>query len=124
MKVLVVDDNGDAARSLSMLVELLGHEVRTGFDGLEALTIAGAFHPDAILLDLGMPVMDGYEACRLIRQQPWGRTVTVVAVTGWGREEDRLKSQRAGFDQHLVKPASPKLIAEILREVQEIPRSL
>jgi CheY-like chemotaxis protein len=114
MKVLVVDDNHDAATSLSMLVDLLGHEVRTAFDGVEALDVASQFNPDVVLLDLGMPRMDGYEACRRLRAQPWGANMTVVAVTGWGREDDRLRTEMAGFDQHLVKPVAPAVIATML----------
>src|SRR6185369_16903666 len=114
MKVLVVDDNHDAATSLSMLVDLLGHEVRTAFDGVEALDLASEFNPDVVLLDLGMPRMDGYEACRRLRAQPWGAHMTVVAVTGWGREDDRLRTEMAGFDQHLVKPVAPAVIATML----------
>jgi CheY-like chemotaxis protein len=114
MKVMVVDDNRDAANSLSMLVKWHGHEVRTAYDGLEALEIAGAFYPDIVLLDLGMPGMDGYEVCRKARAQPWGATTTVVAVTGWGQEEDRLKTQKAGFNLHLVKPVSPRVITDLL----------
>lgn len=114
MKVLVVDDNHDAATSLSMLVRLLGHDVRTAYDGVEALDLAGEFLPEVVLLDLGMPRMDGYEACRRLRAQPWGVEMLVVAVTGWGREDDRQKTQLAGFDQHLVKPVAPDVIARIL----------
>src|SRR6185369_16195020 len=77
MKVLVVDDNHDAATSLSMLVDMLGHEVRTAYDGVEALDMASQFVPDVVLLDLGMPRMDGYEACRRLRAQPWGAHMTV-----------------------------------------------
>lgn len=114
MKVLVVDDNHDAATSLSMLVELLGHQVRTAYDGVEAVDLAGEFHPDVVLLDLGMPRMDGYEACRRLRAEPWGANMSVVAVTGWGREDDRQKTHMAGFDQHLVKPVAPAVIANML----------
>jgi CheY-like chemotaxis protein len=114
VKVLVVDDNADAASSLGMLVEMLGHQVRTAHDGVEAVEAAGEFHPDLVLLDIGMPRMDGYEACRRMRAQPWGANMRVVAVTGWGQEEDRRKSRQAGFDQHLVKPVAPKAIASIL----------
>ena len=114
MKVLVVDDNQDAASSLSMLVELLGHEVKTAFDGVEALELASGFHPDVVLLDLGMPRMDGYEACRRLRAQPWSAGTTVFAITGWGREDDRRKTQQAGFDGHLVKPVAPDVIARTL----------
>jgi CheY-like chemotaxis protein len=118
MKVLVVDDNHDAATSLSMLVSLLGHDVRTGFDGVQALDLAGEFHPDLVLLDLGMPRMDGYEACRKLREQPWGAEAVVVAVTGWGRDDDRRKTQLAGFDQHLVKPVAPDAMFNILSKLQ------
>lgn len=114
MKVLVVDDNHDAAVSLGMLVELLGHDVRTAYDGVEALNVAAEFHPDVVLLDIGMPRMDGYEACRRLRAQPWGANIRVIAVTGWGQEHDRHRSQQAGFDEHLVKPVAPAAIANIL----------
>ena len=114
MKVLVVDDNHDAATSLSMLVSLLGHDVRTAFDGVEALDVANEFHPDLVLLDLGMPRMDGYEACRRLRAQPWCARTRVVAVTGWGRDDDRQKTRMAGFDQHLIKPVAPDVITGIL----------
>jgi CheY-like chemotaxis protein len=117
MKVMVVDDNTDAATSLGMLVELLGHDVRTAFGGEEALEVAGAFHPEVVLMDLGMPGMDGFEACRQMRDQPWGTKMTVVAVTGWGQAEARRQTTLAGFDQHLVKPVSPALIASTLQEL-------
>lgn len=116
MKVLVVDDNQDAANSMSMLIEMLGHDVRTAYDGERALQAADGFHPDLVLLDLGMPVMDGYQACRRLREQPWGAAVKVVAVTGWGREEDRTRTRQAGFDGHLVKPVAPAVIMEMLGE--------
>ena len=114
MKVLVVDDNHDAATSLSMLVDLLGHEVRTAFDGVEALDLASQFNPDVVLLDLGMPRMDGYEACRRLRAQPWGAHMTVVAVTGWGREDDRLRTEVAVVDQPWVRPVGPAVMASML----------
>jgi CheY-like chemotaxis protein len=117
MKVLVVDDNPDAATSLSMLVELLGYEVRTAYDGAEALELAREFHPDVVLLDIGMPRMDGYEACRRLRAQAWGEHIAVVAVTGWGREDDRERTQRAGFSHHLVKPVAPDVIAKTLESL-------
>ena len=117
MKVLVVDDNHDAATSLSMLVSLLGHDVRTGFDGVEALDMANEFHPDLVLLDLGMPRMDGYEACRRLRAQPWCAQTVVVAVTGWGRDDDRQRTRMAGFDRHLIKPVAPDVITGILKEM-------
>jgi CheY-like chemotaxis protein len=117
MKVMVVDDNHDAATSMSMLIELLGHEVRTAFDGEEAVVVGSAFQPEVVMLDLGMPRMDGYEACRRMRLQPWGAKMTVVAVTGWGQAEVRHAAALAGFDRHLVKPVAPALIASTLDEL-------
>lgn len=114
MKVLVVDDNVDAALTLSMLIEMVGHEVRTAFDGLEALDVAARFLPEAVLLDLGMPRMDGLQACRRLRAEPWGAPMAVIAVTGWGNEADRLNTLEAGFDQHLVKPVEPDIILALL----------
>ena len=117
MKVLVVDDNRDAAMSLSMLVDLLGYESRTAYDGLEALQVADGFLPDVVLLDLGMPRMDGLEACRRMRQRPWGARAALIAVTGWGQQDDHRKTQDAGFDQHLVKPVEPDYLTQLLAEL-------
>jgi CheY-like chemotaxis protein len=103
-RVLVVDDNRDAAISLAVMLRLMGNESKTAHDGLEALEVAAAFRPDLILLDIGMPKLNGYDTARQIRQQPWGKHVTLVALTGWGQEEDRRKSREAGFDSHMVKP--------------------
>jgi CheY-like chemotaxis protein len=114
VKVLVVDDNRDAASTLSMLLEMVGHEVRTAFDGIEALAEAATFFPNAVLLDLGMPRMDGYEACRRMRAQPWGENMAVIAVTGWGDESARRRTKEAGFDQHLVKPVEADVILSTL----------
>lgn len=111
-RILVVDDNKDAADSLAMLLALQGSEVRTAYDGLEAVEAAAAFEPDVILSDIGMPRMDGYEAAQQIRQQCRGRKVVLVAMTGWGQEEDRRRSIEAGFDLHLVKPVD---LAELER---------
>ena len=110
LKVLIVDDNRDAARSLGMLLELLGHDVRVVYDGDGAVDLAGDFRPELVLLDLGMPNVSGYEVCRRIRSQAWGTSMMVVAVTGWGQEEDRRKSAAAGFDHLLVKPLSPDML--------------
>jgi CheY-like chemotaxis protein len=104
-RILVVDDNVDIADSLAMMLEMTGNEVRTAHDGLEGVAAARAYRPDLILLDIGMPKMNGYEACRRIREQPWGKSVLIAAVTGWGQEEDRRHSQEAGFDHHLIKRA-------------------
>jgi CheY-like chemotaxis protein len=110
----VVDDNRDAATTLSMLLEVVGYEVSTVFNGAEALAEAAEFFPDVVLLDLGMPQMNGFETCRRLREQPWGKTMAVIAVTGWGDEADRSRSKEAGFDQHLVKPVEPDLLLSTL----------
>jgi CheY-like chemotaxis protein len=104
--ILVVDDNRDAASSLAMLLELDGHPVVTAHDGQTALAAADSHRPDVALLDIGLPIVDGYEVCRRIRQQPWGRTMILVALTGWGHDEDRARTRDAGFDAHLVKPVN------------------
>ena len=103
-RILVVDDNLDSAESMAMMLKLSGHNVATAHDGLEAVKLAGEFQPDVALLDLGMPKLDGYEAARSIRQQPWGKRMMLVALTGWGQAEDKRRSREAGFDAHLVKP--------------------
>jgi CheY-like chemotaxis protein len=113
-RVLVVDDNRDAATSLAMMLDLMGHETRTAHDGLEALEAAAAFRPDVVLLDIGMPRLNGYDTARRMRDQPWGRGVVLVALTGWGQEEDRRKSHEAGFDQHLTKPVDPAGLERLL----------
>jgi PAS domain S-box-containing protein len=103
-RILVVDDNRDSAESLATLLDLRGNEVQTAYDGVEAVEKAAVYRPDVILLDIGLPKMNGYNACRAIREQPWGKNIVMVALTGWGQDEDRRKSVAAGFDSHLVKP--------------------
>jgi signal transduction histidine kinase len=105
-RILVADDNNDAAEAMAVLLQLAGHDVRTANDGIEALAVAETFEPQIVLLDLGMPRMDGYEAARRIRRQAWGRNATLVALTGWGQQQDRQRTSDAGFDAHLVKPAT------------------
>ena len=114
-RVLVVDDNRDAAHSLLQLLKVSGSEAEVAYDGFEGLAKARAFQPEIILLDIGMPRMDGYETCRAIRMEPWGSRVTVVALTGWGQETDRRRSAEAGFDAHFVKPADWRDIARLLQ---------
>lgn len=114
-KVLVVDDNPDVAESNAWLLEIMGHEVLTAHDGPEAIKLGAEFKPDLILLDIGMPGMSGYEACRLIREQSWGRRAVIVALTGWGQIEDKQKSQEAGFDKHLVKPLDTRELEGVLK---------
>ncbi len=113
-RILVVDDNRDSAISLAMMLDIMGNETRTAHDGLEALNIGAAFQPDVVLLDIGMPKLNGYEAARRIRSESWGRGALLVAVTGWGQEEDRLRSHEAGFDHHAVKPIEPAVLLRLL----------
>ena len=103
-RILVVDDNRDSADSLEMLLRLKGNDIRIAYDGLEAVEVAETFRPELVLLDIGLPKLNGYDVARRIRQQSWGRDVTLVALTGWGQEEDRRRSQEAGFNLHVVKP--------------------
>lgn len=113
-RVLIVDDNQDAARLLAIFVQMLGNDVKVAHDGREAVEQAADFCPDIVLLDLGMPVMDGYQAAEKIRQAPWGTDVILVALTGWGQEEDKRRTREVGFDHHLVKPADPETLKAIL----------
>jgi CheY-like chemotaxis protein len=103
-RVLVVDDNRDGAESMTMLLGAHGHEVRTVHDGPTALTVAAEWRPDVMLLDIGLPGMNGYDVAERIAGQPWRGSMQLVAVTGWGQAEDRARSAKAGFDAHLVKP--------------------
>jgi CheY-like chemotaxis protein len=114
LRVLVVDDNHDAADSLAKLLSLTGNDVATAYDGEAAVTKAELFRPDVIFLDLGLPKQNGYQACKRIRELPWGAQATVIAVTGWGQDVDRLRTQTAGFDQHLVKPVDPVTLLQML----------
>jgi PAS domain S-box-containing protein len=113
-RVLVADDNEDAAVSLTTLLGLLGHDVRTAFDGLEAIDVAAAFRPHVVMLDIGMPKLNGYDACRRMRATSWGETALMIAVTGWGQDEDKRRSQAAGFDHHLVKPVESRVIMDLV----------
>jgi CheY-like chemotaxis protein len=105
-RILVVDDNQDSAESLAMLLRLTGHEVHIAQDGLEAIEAAATLQPHVILLDIGLPRLNGYEAARRIREQQGHQGLTLVALTGWGQQEDRRRSQEAGFDAHLIKPVT------------------
>jgi len=113
-RVLIVDDNKDAAEWLATLLSLSGHETHVALDGDQAVKAAERLLPDAVLLDIGLPRVDGYEVCRRIRQQSWGRGLMIVALTGWGQEEDRQKSREAGFNTHLVKPVDDEVILNLL----------
>jgi PAS domain S-box-containing protein len=120
-RVLVVDDNVDAAESLAQLLQILGHDTRTAHEGEAGVEAAERFRPDLILLDIGMPRLNGYDAARRIRARPWGRSVVLVALTGWGQDDDRRRTAEAGFDHHLVKPVDPQVVLGLLAGLKPVP---
>ncbi|HEY9397839.1 MAG TPA: response regulator [Burkholderiales bacterium] len=115
-KILVVDDNRDAAESLQMLLQLAGHDVKVAYDGRQALESFAAHRPDVVFLDIGLPRISGYEVARAIRAQVPGRNTLLVALTGWGQEEDQRRAEEAGFDHHLVKPVAYEQLTELLAD--------
>jgi PAS domain S-box-containing protein len=117
LRILIVDDNRDSADSLAMMLKIMGNDTRTAYDGKEGVVLAEEFRPDVLLFDIGLPKLNGYEACRLIRQQPWGKAAILIAVTGWGSEDDRQRSREAGFDHHMVKPADANTLMKLLAEL-------
>jgi len=113
-RILVVDDNPDAALSLAMMLSMMGHDTRTAHDGEAAVTTAEAFRPQVVLLDIGLPKLNGYEVAQRIRQQEWGTSMFLVAVTGWGQDEDRRRSEDVGMNLHMVKPVEPSALDRML----------
>jgi PAS domain S-box-containing protein len=118
-RILIVDDNADAAQMLSLVVKMLGNEIRVAGDGLLAIRAAEEFMPDVVLMDIGMPQMNGYEAARHIRGQLWGKEMVLVALTGWGQDEDKQRAIEAGFNYHLVKPAEPAELQQLLAQLHK-----
>src|SRR5688572_5282635 len=116
-RLLVVDDNRDSVDSLSTLLRLMGNDVHVAYDGVEAVNSAHGLLPDVVLLDVGLPLRSGYDAARLIRGEAWGRNMVLIALTGWGMEQDRKRSKEAGFDHHLVKPVDPKALMSLVAEL-------
>jgi signal transduction histidine kinase/ActR/RegA family two-component response regulator len=114
LRILLVDDNRDAAESLGLLFQVKGHDVRIAHDGVAGLEAAASFRPDVALLDIGMPRLNGYDLARRLRGQAWGQGLVLIALTGWGQEDDRRRTQEAGFDHHLVKPVDPDALQELL----------
>ncbi|HXQ69354.1 MAG TPA: PAS domain S-box protein [Pyrinomonadaceae bacterium] len=116
-RILIVDDNRDSADSLAMLLEITNNQTYLAHDGMEALAAIEKHCPDVVLLDIGLPKLDGHEVCRRVREQPWGKHIVIIALTGWGQEDDRRKSQEAGFNGHLVKPIDYERLLELLNEL-------
>jgi CheY-like chemotaxis protein len=116
-RLLVVDDNRDAAESMSMLLEMWGHEVASAYDGPTALRTAEQWQPEAVFLDIGLPGMDGYEVAERLRELPHARGAVLIAITGYGQDDDRLRSLRAGIDHHLVKPVAPDALRSLIESL-------
>jgi signal transduction histidine kinase len=118
LRILVVDDSEDAAHTLATLLEISGYEMHIAHDGEQALAVAESCRPDVVLLDIGMPKLNGYEVCRRFRELDWGRRMIVIALTGWGQDQDRQRTADAGFNHHLVKPADPAALLQMLSGLQ------
>lgn len=117
-RILVVDDNRDSALSLAMMLSIMGHETRTAHDGESAVSTAELFVPEAVLLDIGLPKLNGYEVAQRIRENGWGTSMFLIAVTGWGQDEDRQRSTEVGLNVHMVKPVEPAAIERLLAELR------
>lgn len=114
LRILIADDNRDTAQTLAIMLRFDGHDVRTAYDGLEALATGQAFQPELVFLDIGMPVLDGYQTAKQIRERAWGQNVHLVALTGWSQETDRQKTMDNGFADHIVKPADPEQLKAVI----------
>ncbi|WP_075357060.1 hybrid sensor histidine kinase/response regulator [Caballeronia sordidicola] len=121
-RVLVVDDNEDAAASLAMLLEMEGHTMQVAENGLRAIQLLGEFHPDTVVLDIGLPGMDGYEVARNIRETPSGQKLLLIALTGWGQEQDKSDAKASGFDFHFTKPVDVQRLLDALNGSESVPR--
>jgi len=117
-RILVVDDNHDSALSLAMMLSIMGHETRTAHDGESAVATAESFLPEVILLDIGLPKLNGYEVAQRIRENAWGQSMFLIAVTGWGQEEDRQRSSEVGLNVHMVKPVEPAALERLLSDLR------
>ena len=116
-RILVVDDNHDSAMSLAMMLSIMGHDTRTAHDGESAVATAESFLPEVVLLDIGLPKLNGYEVAQRIRENTWGKSMFLIAVTGWGQEEDRQRSSEVGLNVHMVKPVEPAALERLLAEL-------
>jgi PAS domain S-box-containing protein len=122
-RVLIVDDSEDGAESLAMLLQLSGHETHVAHDGVEAIEAAEKLRPSVVLLDIGLPRLNGYEVCHRLRKEPWAKNLVLVALTGWGQEDDRHRSREAGFDAHLVKPVDHDALLRLLASLPGVDRA-
>ena len=118
-RILVADDNRDSAKSLCTLLRTLGHEVHTAYDGAEAVALAAECKPDVAILDIGMPRLNGYDAARRIREDRGHEGITLIALSGWGQEEDRKRSADAGFDHHMTKPVALDAVQRLFAEIAQ-----
>ena len=118
MRILVVDDHRDAADTMADILELMGHEVKASYDGARAVEVAAGFRPHVVLLDIGMPRLDGYAVAARLRDQPETRSTVLVALTGWGRGADKRRAMEAGFDHHLTKPVDPADLQKLLAGIE------
>ena len=117
-RILVVDDNHDSALSLAMMLSIMGHETQTAHDGESAVATAESFLPEVVLLDIGLPKLNGYEVAQRIREHEWGASMFLIAVTGWGQEEDRQRSSEVGLNVHMVKPVEPAALERLFAELR------
>lgn len=122
-RVLIIDDNPDITKSMRILLGLLGHDVQTASNGPDGLETAAAYQPDVVLLDIGLPVMDGYAVARALREQAGGSDMAIIAVSGWGDERTLAESNRAGFDEHWIKPIGAAEIAAFMTHAPSRERS-
>ncbi len=118
LRLIVVDDNPDNSHSMSLLLEALGHEARIAHNGIQALGLAHEFQPDAMIIDIGMPGLDGHDLARRIRAEDWGKDLLLVAASGWGQDEDKQRSLEAGFNMHLVKPVELRTLEGLLATIK------
>ena len=119
-KILIADDNGDTAESLGLVLGLAGHAICLAFDGEQALVVAEREKPEVMVLDIGMPGMNGYELAARVRQEAWGQRCLLVAATGWGQDDDKFRAKAAGFDAHLTKPFDPQALLNLIREQRQL----
>lgn len=118
VRVLLVEDNADSAEALALLLRMLGNEVEVASDGISGLRAVETNRHEIVLLDIGLPEMNGYDVARRIREQPWGERIALIALTGWGQDEDRRLAKEAGFDHHLVKPVDPQVLMPLFEKLR------